>query len=234
MAFFDRSRAPPPDDVVDTGAGPETMLHELDRAVSHYLEKTDRGDLVYPACTRTHNTASGGGREIWRHTRLEALRYLTLIPGRQSALLTAPPHQLEMIEGFLRVKPHDEIVVDFTGHGAEDIAIAIFAGLNWLNHCAGLARVDRTRMTGTLSNFRKVATVAQRWWATEGAETRCREMLAAGQYPPLMLYLVWFECTHLAKEVSSAAVFPDETAREGEAWSLFEAARDPEELPDQA
>jgi hypothetical protein len=79
-----------------------------------------------------------------------------------------------------------------------------------------------------------VVSVAERWWATEGAEARCREMLAAGQYPPLMLYLVWFECTHLAKEVASAVVFPDDAARAIEAWTLFEAAADPEELPDPA
>ncbi len=232
MALFGRNNAPPPDDVIDTGAGPDAMLQGLDRAVSHYLERTDRGDLVYPACTRPRDAADGTARAIWRHTRLEAMRYLTLIPGRQSALLTAPARQMEMIEGFLRVKPHDEIVIDFTGHPAEDIAIAIVAGLNWLNHCAGLARVDRAKVTGILRNFRKVATVAERWWATEGAEARCREMLAAGEYPPLMLYLVWFECTHLAKEVAAAAAFPHDAAREAEAWLRFEAARDPEELAD--
>jgi hypothetical protein len=230
MDLFGRNNAPPPDDLVDTGAGPDAMLQGLDRAVSHYVEKTDRGDLVYPACTRPREAAGGSARAIWRHTRLEALRYLVLIPGRQSALLTAPPRQAELIESYLRVKPHDQIVVDFTGHAAEDIAIAITAGLNWLNHCAGLARVDRAMVTGILRNFRKVVIVAQRWWATEGAEARCREMLDAGQFPPLVLYLIWFECTHLAKEVVAAAVFPDDAARGAEAWSRFETARDPEEL----
>ncbi len=227
MALFGRNKAPP-DDVVDTGAGPDAMLQGLDRAVSHYLERTDRGDLVYPACTR----GDGNAREIWRHTRLEALRYLTLIPGRDSALLTAPPRQVEMIEGFLRTKPHDETVVDFTGHAAEDVAIALIAGLNWLNHCAGIAKVDSVMITGTLRNVRKVVTVAQRWWATEGAEARCREMLEGGTHPPLMLDLAWFECTHLAKEIASAVVFPDNAARASQAWPPFAAAQDPEELAD--
>lgn len=231
MSLFGRNKAPP-DDVVDTAAGPDAMLQGLDRVVSRYLERTDRGDLVYPACVRTPEAVDGSARAIWRHTRLEALRYLTLIPGRDSALLTAPARQAEMIEAFLRVQPHDAIVVDFTGHPAEDIAIAAIAGLNWLNHCAGLAKVDRAKVTGILRNFRKVVSVAERWWATEGAEARCREMVAAGQYPPLMLYLVWFECTHLAKEIASAVVFPDDAAREAKAWTLFEAAADPEELPD--
>ena len=228
MALFGKSAAPPPDDVVDVSAGPDAMLVGLDRAASLYVERTDRGELVYPACTRSH----GDAREIWRHTRLEALRYLMLIPGRQSALLTAPQRQAEMIEGFLRAKPHDDIVVDFTGHPAEDISIAIIAGLNWLNHCAGLARVDRAKVTGILRNFRKVVTVAERWWATDGAGARCAEMLAAGQHPPLMLNLVWFECTSLAKEVAAAAAFPDEVAREHERWSFFALAQDPEDMPD--
>ena len=226
MALFGKSKAPSPDDVVDVSAGPDAQLEGIDRAASRYVERTDRGDLVYPACTRSH----GDVREIWRHTRLEALRYLTLIPGRHSALLTAPPRQTEMIEGFLRTKPHDDIVVDFTGQPAEDISIAITAGLNWLNHCAGLARVDRAKVTGILRNFRKVVTVAERWWATDGAGARCAEMLAAGQHPPLMLYLVWFECTNLAKEVAAAAAFPDKAARGGERWSFFALAQDPEEL----
>jgi hypothetical protein len=228
MALFGKSKAPPPDDVVDISAGPDALLESIDRAASHYIERTDRGDLVYPACTRSH----GDVREIWRHTRLEALRYLTLVPGRQSALLTAPSRQAEMIEGFLRTKPHEDIVVEFTGHAAEDISIAIIAGLNWLNHCAGLARVDRAKVTGILRNFRKVVTVAERWWATDGADARCAEMLKTGQHPPLMLNLVWFECTNLAKEVAAAAAFPDEAARGGEAWSRVETARDPEELPE--
>jgi hypothetical protein len=230
MGLFARNKTPPPDDALGAGSGPDALLQGLDRAVSQYLDRTDRGDLVYPACTRGPGGADGGAREIWRHTRLEALRYLALIPGRESALLIAPARQAEMIEGFLRLNPHEETVVDFTGRAAEDVAIAIVAGLNWLNHCAALAKVDRVKFTGTLRNFRKVVVIAQRWWATEGAERRCSEMLAAGQYPPLMLNLAFFECTLLAKEIASAVAFSDAAARGGDTWRAFEAARDPEDI----
>jgi hypothetical protein len=230
MALFDRSKPPPPDDRLDPGAGPEALLRSLDRTVAQYIEKTDHGDLTYPACTRTPDATDGGPREIWRHTRLEALRYLALIPGRESALLTAPERQAEMVEAYLRLKPHDQTVMDVTGRPADDVATAIIAGLNWLNHCAALAKVDRTRISGILRNFRKVVIVAQRWWGTEGAEARCREMLAAAQHPPLMLNLVFFEYTRLAKEVASAASFPDEEARANPSWPSFEAARDPGEM----
>ena len=230
MALFDWNRAPPPDDRLDPGAGPEVLLRSLDRAVAQYLEMTDRGDLIYPACTRTPDAADGGPCEIWRHTRLEALRYLALIPGRESALLTVPARQAEMVEAYLRLKPHDQTVMDVTGRPADDVATAIIAGLNWLNHCAVLAKVDHTRITGLLRNFRKVVIVAQRWWGTEGAETRCREMLAAGQSPPFVLNLVFFEYTRLAKEVASAASFPGQEARANPAWPGFDAARDPDEM----
>lgn len=230
MALFGNHKAPPPDDLLDARAGPDSLLRALDQAAPKYLEKSDRGDIVYPACKRGPGTAGGTAQEIWRDTRLEALRYLTMIPGRDSAPLIAPQRQAEMMEMYLRLPPHDETVVDFTGRAIDDVAIAIVAGLNWLNHCAVLAKVDRAKITGSLHNFRKLVVVAEQWWATEGAEARCREMLAAGEFPPLMLHLVWFECTRLAKEVASAAAFPTEAARADDAWSRFEAAGDPDEL----
>lgn len=229
MALFGNHKAPPPDDVLDARAGPEMLLQTLDRVALAYLDNADRGEIISPACKREPGTSSA--REIWRDTRLEALRYLTLIPGRDDGLLTAPARQAEMIDSFLRLKPHDETVIDFTADAGANVAIAIVAGLNWLNHCAGLAKVDRTKITGILRTFRKVVVVAQKWWANDGAEMRCAEMLAAGQQlPPLMLYLVWLEQNRLAKEVAAAAAFPDEAARASEAWARFEAAQDPDNL----
>ena len=129
-----------------------------------------------------------------------------------------------------------------------DLAIAIIAGFNWLNHCAVLAGADRDKFSGTLSNFRKLAGLAQRWWAMEGAGERCSQMLAERGNPPLMLYLIWTEYTRLAKEVAAAffgssieravaarreslkselAGRPDELA---ETMASFERARDPDDL----
>jgi hypothetical protein len=48
--------------------------------------------------------------------------------------------------------------------------------------------------------------LAQQWWATEGAGARCRQMLANGEKPPLMLYLVWTDYTRLAREVAAAVL----------------------------
>lgn len=227
MALFGRGKAAASEDVPDAGAGPAALLQRLDKAVPSYLEKADHGDFVYPACRRGPNDAGGSPREIWRHTRLEAMRYLTMIPGRDSALLIEPARQAEMMDVFLRQQPHENTVIDFTGRAGDDIAIAIIAGLNWLSHCALIAKVDRTKSSGTLRNFRKVVTVAQQWWGMDGAESRCKDMLQAGDLPPLMLNLAWLECTHLAKDITAAAAF----GTAGTSDARFDAAHDPEELP---
>jgi hypothetical protein len=230
MALFGWGREVPSDEVLDARAGADVLLQGLDKVVATYLERADRGDLIYPACKRKPNDVSGTPREIWRHTRLEGMRYLTMIPGRDSALLTEPSRQAEMIDGFLRQQPHEDTVIDFTGRAVDDVAIAIIAGLNWLNHCALLARVDRAKASGTLRNFRKVVTVAQQWWSMEGAEARCRVMQQARELPPLMLNLMWLECTHLAKDITAAAVF-DPAGEGGDALARFQAKVDPDEPP---
>ncbi len=186
---------------------PAALLHALDRTVPRYLDSVDRHDLVYPACKRTPADAHGNVRSIWEHTRLEALRYLVMVPGRDTELLMAPARQDEMIAAFLRQQPHENTVVDFTGVATEDVGIAVIAGLNWLNHCASLAGVQPENFARTLTSFRKVVRLAQQWWETEGAGPRCQQMLAERQKPPLMLYLVWSDYTRLAKEIACAAIY---------------------------
>jgi hypothetical protein len=84
-----------------------------------------------------------------------------------------------------------------------DLAIAVVAGFNWLNHCAALAHADRREFSGTLNHFRKVAISAQKWWETEGAKERYAQMLQAGQEPPLFLNLVWADYGRLAGEIAA-------------------------------
>jgi hypothetical protein len=187
--------------------GPEAVLQDLDKRVPQYLDDVDQGKLIYPACKRTASDAHGDVRSIWDHTRLEAIRYVTMVPRREFTLMAEPARQPEMLEAYLRQLPHDDIVIEFTGSKMSDLAIAIVAGFNWLSHCAVLAGVDRDKFSGTLTSFRKVTVLARQWWATEGADERCSQMLLARENPPLMLYLVWTEYTRLAKEVASAAFF---------------------------
>ena len=185
---------------------PAAILRALDQIVPRYLDVVDRHDLIYPACTRTPADAHGDVRSIWQHTRLEAVRYVMMIPGRDAELLIGPARQPEMMAAFLRQQPHENTVIDFTGVAVDNVVIAIIAGLNWLNHCASLAGVQPDKFARTLTGFRKVARLRQKWWDTEGAGDRCAQMLAERQKPPLMLYLMWSEYTRLAKEIASAAI----------------------------
>jgi hypothetical protein len=237
--------------------GPMAIVHAMDLAVPKYLASADRGELVYPACKRAPTDMHGTVRGIWEHTRLEAMRYVTMVPRREVELLIAPVRQPEMIDAFLRQPPHDNTVVDFTGVAIDDLVTAIVAGLNWLNHCAVLAGVGREKFSGTLRNFRKVTVLAQQWWAMEGADARCAQMLRERQKPPLMLCLIWLEYTRLAKEIATAAIHgpsldlaaardrahltqslaarPAELAAALDALSAtmtrLESARDPDDLP---
>ncbi len=190
-----------------TPFGPQALLQDLDTRVPRYLDDVDQGKLIYPACKRARTDAGGDVGSIWDHTRLEAMRYVMVVPRREFELLGDPARQPELLDAYLRQRPHDDTVIEFTGSTMADLAIAIVAGFNWLNHCAGLVEVNRERFLGTLSSFRKIVTLAQQWWAMEGADARYSQMLAEQQVPPLMLYLVWLEYTRLAKEIASAASF---------------------------
>ena len=216
--------------------GPAAILEDLTERVPRYLNDVDQSKLIYPACRRALSDANGDVRSVWDDTRLEAMRYVTMVPGREFDLLSGPARQIEMIDAYLFQRAHAETVIDFTGTASTDFAIAILAGLNWLTHCAHLASVPPAQRTGTIRNFRKIVTVAHQWWLTEGANERCVQLIANKQQPPLMLYLVWSEYTRLAKQVAAAAVFGSSINRSVVALpkdliSCFETARDPNDLP---
>jgi len=226
-------------DAVGVPFGPRALLLALEEAVPRYVNDIDQGRLVYPACKRALSDKDRDVRSVWDQTRLEAIRYAMMVPGREFELLMEPARQLEMIDAYLLQRPHADTVIDFTGIASADFSIAILAGLNWLRHCAQLANVPPAKQSGTIRNFRRVVTLAQRWWLTEGAAERCSQLLASGETPPLMLYLVWSEYTRLAKQIASATVFGpsnDRAARLGalpaDAIPRFEAAQDPTDLLD--
>jgi len=204
MDWFGR---PPAKDELAQDKGAQAFIRDLDKRVAQYLDDVDQAKLVYPACKRTRSDAAGDVRSVWDHTRLEAARYVTMVPRHEFTLLAEPVSQPEMLDAYLRQRPHDDIVIDFTGSTMSDLAIAIIAGFNWLNHCAGLVEVDRSKFRATLSHFRKITVLAQQWWSTPGADARYAEMLVAHQTPPLFINLVWTEYTRLAKEIASAVMF---------------------------
>src|SRR5712672_1848629 len=76
-------------------AAPELLLENLARRVPRYLDDVDQGKLIYPACKRKPSDAHGDVRSIWDHTRLEAIRYVTMVPRREFELLAEPARQGE-------------------------------------------------------------------------------------------------------------------------------------------
>jgi hypothetical protein len=233
MAAFGWTRvnkpAPAEDAAVDLRGltDPQALLTALGKVVPRYLDLADNGVLVYPACKRKPADLLGDLRAIWEHTRLEAMRYIPMVPRQEPALLVDPSRQPEMIDAFLRQQPHDNTVVDFKGTAIEDYGIAIYAGLNWLNHCGATAGADPQKLSGTLRSFRKVMVVARQWWAIDGAAERCRQLLEARERPPLVFFLLWAECTNLGREIALAAAgasLPED------ALARVRSAEDPEEL----
>ena len=63
--------------------GPQAILQDLARRVPQYLNDVDQGKLIYPACKRAPSDVCGDVRSIWDHTRLEAMRYVMLVPGKR-------------------------------------------------------------------------------------------------------------------------------------------------------
>jgi hypothetical protein len=219
--------------------GPHAILEELRSRVPRYLDDVDNGKLIYPACKRALSDQDGDVRSVWDHTRLEAMRYLTMVPGADFELLTSADRQVEMMNAYLFQSPHDDTVIDFTGTATTDFSIAVLAGLNWLTHCAKLSGVELSKQSGTIRNFRKLVTLAHQWWLTEGAGERASQLLANGEQPPLMFYLIWSDYTQLAKHIAAATVFGSSINRAAKLVALpadliprFEAAQDPLELGD--
>ena len=185
---------------------PHALLADIEKLGKQYLDEVDNGKWVYPACKRTTSDAGAAKEQICSHTRLEAMRYLLTVPRSEFRLLAEPDSQAAILEAYLRQLPHDETVIEFTGNTMSDLAIAVIAGFNWLNHCASLAGADRQKFSGTLSHFRRVAMSAQQWWEMKGASERYAQLLQAQQEPPLFLYLVWADYGRLANEIAAARV----------------------------
>src|SRR5258707_200167 len=83
---------------------PQAILQILDKRVPQYLDDVDQGKLIYPACKRKPSDAHGDVRSIWDHTRLEAIRYVTMVPRREFEPLADPSRQTEMLEAYLRTR----------------------------------------------------------------------------------------------------------------------------------
>jgi hypothetical protein len=184
--------------------GPHPLLDDIEKRGKQYLDDIDNGKFISPACKRKPSDAGNDEAAIGDHTRLEAFRYLLVVPRQEFRLLADPDRQTELLDGYLRQLPHEDTVIEFTGVTTADLAVAVIAGFNWLVHCAVLAGANPNQFYGTLRNFRRVVSTAQKWWAADGAKERYAEMLRAGEAPPLFLNLIWEDYGRMAAEIATA------------------------------
>jgi hypothetical protein len=209
---------------------PNAILDHVRSRMPGYLDDVDQGRLVYPACRRATGDSYGDIQSVWEHTRLEAMRYLMLVPGADFKFLVASDYQVQMMSAYLRQRAHADTVVDYTGDATADFAIAVIAGLNWLTHCAKVAGVPPNAQTRAISNFRRLIVLADHWWSAEGAIQRSRQLPALEMPAPVMIYLVWSEYTRLSKQIAGAAIL-GQLATTPDLVRQFESAQDPTELP---
>ena len=127
---------------------PVAILEAMDVATPGYFSRVDEGQLTYPAFKRSSTDVRSDVRSVWEDTRIEAMRYVMMVPRREFDLLIDPSRQPEMLDAFLRRPPHEETVIDFTGVPIDDLVIAIVAGLNWLSHCATLGEFTTRNILG--------------------------------------------------------------------------------------
>ena len=106
---------------------PHALLAGIEKRGRQYLDDADNGKWVYPACKRTASDAGADRATICDHTRLEAFRYLLMVPRGEFKLLAEPDSQAAAIEAYLRQRPHEDIVIEFTGNTMSDLAIAVTA-----------------------------------------------------------------------------------------------------------
>src|ERR1035437_5748807 len=85
--------------------GPQAILQDLDNRVPKYLDDADQGKLINPACKRIPSDAHGDLRSIWDHRRVEAIRYVPMVPRPGFDLLAEPARQPDMLEAHLPQRP---------------------------------------------------------------------------------------------------------------------------------
>jgi hypothetical protein len=88
---------------------PHVILEELRGSVPRYLDEVDQAKLIYPACKRALSDLDGDVRSVWDHTRLEAMRYLTMVPRPEFELLSSAERQIEMMNAYLLQRPESTV-----------------------------------------------------------------------------------------------------------------------------
>ena len=83
-----------------TPDAPHALLAEIEKQGRQYLDEADNGKWVYPACKRTPPDAGADKEQVGNHTRLEAVRYLLMVPRGEFRLLAEPDRNPAILEAI--------------------------------------------------------------------------------------------------------------------------------------
>src|SRR5258708_507755 len=100
---------------------PHALLADIEARGKRYIDDVDNGKSIPPACKRGASDAACEEAAIADHTRLEAYRYLLMVPRNEHRLLAEPDRQVALLDGYLRQLPHEDIVIEFTGNTNADL-----------------------------------------------------------------------------------------------------------------
>ena len=76
-----------------TQDAPQALIADIEKRGRQYLDEADNGKWVYPACKRAASDAGADKSLVCDHTRLEAFRYLLMVPRGEFRLLAEPDSQ---------------------------------------------------------------------------------------------------------------------------------------------
>jgi hypothetical protein len=77
------------------------LLADIEKQGKQYLDEADNGNWVYPACQRkSPDTGAPTSRRSAIKTRLEAFRYLLMVPRGEFKLLAEPDSQAAILDAI--------------------------------------------------------------------------------------------------------------------------------------
>lgn len=204
-----RSDALPPH--LESFLKPMALATAIAEIVGAYAKSVQRGEVSSPAYRRKDASAV----EVWRDTRLEALRHLWGY-GASDAMLLADPRQQEALLGaFFKNKPHLEFPHQPSGDPVRDTLQALFQVYEFLGK-AGSAVADSATDRLSLSQRRKTifsefedqAKSLLELWAVFMQAIRGSGELPAT--PPTLFEVLFRDVTSKAKTIALSARFgPD-------------------------
>jgi len=186
---------------------PESLISALDTRIPEYLAAVNQGRCKSPACTRKSGEPYSSVSDIWEDTRLEAFVPLFRHGASNPMALCQVPMQRELFTRFNNDHPHLKLPHVPSGEELHDTIQAVWQCVLYLREQCSKAGTNLTVRDTALEVFNSKCVRAYEWWQNEENGSAAYALLARGERPPLMFYILWTEATRLAKEVAIASIF---------------------------